>query len=275
MMTCPQCGKVYRGSIAFCLEDGTPLIDAGAEQETQLRQHLPFSPPGILTCSVCGLGNPTNAKFCEQCGAVFTYQNDTVGMPQPVPAPPFDPGPAAPPRNQNVLIGVLAGLSLILLLVIVYMLGGGGIVVSNNDLRAQGNNQNNVNPSNSPTPSPTKSTPKPEIPLSPEYEIEEDPAEEPSMPYKFERTYRGRSNVPLTMTLNKNGSSLSGTAVTPGDIDYLSGYIDPDGSFDLEGDNPGNGVTGHWRGQIMPNGTLRGTWTANSGKQVGFSARIR
>ena len=273
-MTCPQCGKVYRGSIAFCLEDGTPLIDAGAEQETVLKPHLPFSPPGILACSVCGLGNHANAKFCEQCGAVFPYQDELAGMPQPVPAPSFDPGPV-PPRNQNVLIGVLAGLSLTLLLVIVYMLGGGGIVVSNSDLRAQGNNQNNASPGNSPTPSPTKSTPKPEKPISPENEIEEDPEEVPSVPYKFERTYRGRSNVPLTMTLNKNGSSLSGTAVTPGDIDYLSGTIDPDGSFDLAGDNQGNGITGHWRGQIMPNGTLRGTWTANSGKQIGFSARIR
>ncbi len=279
-MTCPKCGIVYKGDIAFCLEDGTPLIDTDAEPETVLKTSLPFSPPGIVACSVCGLGNRANAKFCEQCGAVFPFQDDTPGggFGQPIAVPSLGQDTATPPRNQNLLIGILAGLSLVLLMVIVYMMGGGGIIKTDGDLRAQANNPNinNPSPNNTPSPSPTKSTPKPEKSLSPDDESEEDRIEDvPTLPYKFEKVYRGHSNVPLTMSLTKKGSSLSGTAETPGDFDYLEGSIDSDGSFDMAGNNQGNGVTGHWRGQINPDGSIRGVWTANNGRQISYSASAK
>jgi len=280
MKTCPKCGTVYKGDIAFCLEDGTPLIDTDGEPETVLRTSHPFTPPGTVACSVCGLGNHANAKFCEQCGAVFPFQDETpgggYGQTIPVPSPDQD---TARPRNQNVLIGILAGLSVVLLMVIVYMAGGGGIIKTDGDLRAKVNNQNinSPSPGNSPSPSPTKGTPKPERSPSPDDGSEEDPPEDPpSLPYKFEKVFRGRSNVDLTMKLNKNGSTLTGTAVTPADIDYLSGSIDSDGNFDLAGDNQREGyVTGHWRGQIRPDGSIRGVWTANNGRQISYSASAK
>lgn len=289
MMLCPQCKKVYGDDVVFCLDDGNALIDDAVEQETVINQNVRFSTPGIVTCSVCGLSNTANSKFCQKCGAVFTHRSgypnnqsygETVGFVPPMFTPPVHPVATVPSTNKNIPIIILAALSIILVMVILFMMSGGGIFKTDGDQRTHLNNANSdssnsgsgnntavVNNKNS------AKSPKPPVSDDSDDRTDENPQKDvPSLPSRFEQEYRGRSDRPLTLSLKKNGSSLSGTATTPGDLDYLEGTIQPNGTFDLAGNNRGNGITGHWRGRIEPNGSIRGIWTANNGRQVPYSA---
>lgn len=285
MMKCPQCEKVYLDKVLYCLNDGTPLIADDDEQETVWKQNYPPPPQLSVACSVCGVENQASAKFCQQCGAVFTDPVKNAETP-PV-AYPFagtDPAVAIQPStapvsntNKNLMIAILAVLSLILIAIIIFMASGRGIFVKpDGDQKTQVSNTNtNSNSDNGNTElvQNNKNKAKSNKPSTDDEESDTVPASYPSsLPNGKERVFTGYSNVPLTMYLTRNGSSLTGTAKTPGDFDYLDGTIDTDGNFSLAGNNQGNGVSGYWRGRISSNGSIKGVWTANNGRRVSFSA---
>lgn len=296
MKICPQCSSVYEDDLLFCVEDGNALINDSAEVQTVVNEGFRLSMPGGSVCRTCGIGVPAGFDICENCRIRLTAPGQTVAgfgqqgpgpMPnqggfiaptaawgQPVQMPPA--ATAATGRNNNVLIGVLAVLSIILTAVILFQVVGNtsksnektaaGPESSSGETAASGKSGDSQSDSKKPdsdvkTPANSDATvaantTQPEAPL---------------LPYSFQHTYRGYSNRPLEMTLTKNGSSLSGVAKTPGDWDDLSGTIEPDGSFTLAGNNQGMGITGYWRGRISPNGSIRGVWTATGGRRVSYS----
>jgi hypothetical protein len=84
-----------------------------------------------------------------------------------------------------------------------------------------------------------------------------------SLPEQFQRRYAGRisNGIPFSMTLERSGRGLRGTASTSGSMDTLSGTIEPDGSFTLNGYENGIDQTGVYTGKILNNGQITGHWT--------------
>lgn len=312
-MICPQCRVFYEDDFIFCLTDGNALINAGVEQETLQSQKVGFYPSGINICSACGKNNPANSKFCNKCGAVFTqadstnpafpnrvsdlpaahivhplsnqthFQSDgsygeTIGFVPPNFVPAAPPVLGVQSANKNVLIVTLGVVSIAVLAGILIMANSGAF--RNNAERPTRSNGENSDSPNSVLGTNTdtegnKSTTRNNSTRVTNINAFQDPLKEvSSLPERFSREYRGYSNRPLTMSLRKDGSSLSGTATTPGDWDDLQGTINPDGSFVLAGNNRGMGITGHWRGRIDSNGSLRGIWTATNGRRVSYSASL-
>jgi len=285
MMKCPQCEKVYLDKVLYCLNDGTLLIGDDDEQETVWKQNYPPPPRLDVACSVCGVENPASAKFCQRCGAVFTdparnFETPQNAYPFTGTGPAFAAQPVTTPvsnTNKNLMIAILAVLSLILVAIILFMASGRGIFVSPDaDQKTQVSNANsnsNSDNGNAELVQTNKNKPKSNKPTSDDEDSDVIPPSYPSsLPNGKEKVFTGYSNVPLTLYLTRNGSSLTGTAKTPGDFDYLDGTIDTDGNFSLAGNNQGNGVSGYWRGRISSNGSIKGVWTANNGRRVSFSA---
>ncbi len=310
-MICPLCKTIYPDDFLFCLTDGNTLVDNGVEQETALNPNVRFSTPGVVLCPACGFNSEANSTFCENCGIVVRHESssqpifsgnagdlpptrigypiplqsgspndqsygETVGFVQPVFTPPVQPVAAAPPQNKNILIITLAAVSIVLFAGIVYLMSGGA-VKTDEDQRTLSNKANSATSNSGSVTNTTAGASKNSAKIS-NVPVSDDPAPEntdnevPSFPERFDREYRGYSNRPLTLLLKKDGYSLSGTAKTPGDWDDLQGTVEPDGTFDLAGNNRGYGITGHWRGRISANGTIRGVWTATTGRRVSYSA---
>src|SRR6266446_9692027 len=61
MKTCPQCGRTYPDSEAFCDVDGVGL-KSGPVRGTELME-------GTVTCPVCGGKSQTGDEVCRFCGA--------------------------------------------------------------------------------------------------------------------------------------------------------------------------------------------------------------
>ena len=310
-MICPLCKTVYPDDFLFCLTDGNTLVENSVEQETALNPNVRLSMPGGVLCPACGFSSEANSAFCENCGIAVRHEpptqpfiignasdipptqigypippqnvppvnqpyGETIGFVPPVFTPPVQPVIAPPSKSKNVLIITLAALSIVLFAGIVYMMSGGAF-------KTDGNQQTLLNNANSAsfnsgsvtntTAGAGKNTTKiSNVPVSDEPAPEKTKNDVPTLPERFDREYRGYSNRPLTLLLKKDGYSLSGTAKTPGDWDALQGTIEPDGTFDLAGNNQGYGITGHWRGRIYPDGSIRGVWTATTGRRVSYSA---
>jgi hypothetical protein len=82
----------------------------------------------------------------------------------------------------------------------------------------------------------------------------------------FDRSYTGDAGgARLTMSLKKSGHNLSGRADTEVTWDNLSGSIESDGSFHLNGYERGGPMTGIWSGRIYGDGTITGNWTRPDG----------
>lgn len=262
MLICPHCRKTYADDNLFCPEDGNALV-AENEEETVVNPKIPFTGGGgggydpTINIPVGGAGGASGG---------FT--------PQPPPSPTPRPNPGG---NNNILFAIIGG-CVVIIGVLIYFLAAGG------NSKPQYETVKNNTPTPSPTASPAPtSEPKPAAntaaPVNaPPADPNPPPISRPRIPEGVERTYRGTSyvngNLPLTMTLERNGSVLNGSAMTPGDEDRLSGTIGPDGSFDLEGYNYKAGrVTGNWRGTISESGEINGTWYANNGRRVRFYAK--
>ncbi len=297
MKICRQCRSVYDDETFFCVNDGNTLIsEDSTEVETVVNESFQIPGPAVNVCRSCGIGIPAGFEICENCrirlaAPVDTFpgfnhplsaptgQNsgpgtDTVAWGQPIQMPAV----AAPAtgRNNNALIAILATLSIILAGIILFQLTSSSSRSGDSPAAGPENPAGETMASGKSVNSATdvrSSDANAKVPANADVTTEANngpPA--PFLPYTFQRTYRGYSNRPLEISLSKNGSSLSGVAKTPGDWDDLSGTIEPDGSFSLAGNNQGLGVTGYWRGRISPNGSIRGVWTATTGRRVSYSA---
>lgn len=105
MKTCPQCNSQFPDDYAFCMDDGTSLIES--EQETIVQNRIPFAgqtsslaPEMIFVCPSCGLANRADSKFCKKCGTNFPP--NFTNPPQPAQVQPFMfPSVQNPPQPQN------------------------------------------------------------------------------------------------------------------------------------------------------------------------------
>lgn len=222
----------------------------------------------MMICPQCRNSYTGDNLFCLQDGTRLVDENEqpTVVRPYPQPAP-------RPSPVNNILMGVLGG-CVVLILVLIYFLARGPGSVDTPPAPGPGS-KTPVSSSPSPTAGSTVENKSP---------VTVDPTRPPpsdktyNMPEGVERTYRGTSyvngNLSLTLTLRRDGNRLTGSAETPGDWDDLYGTIEPDGTFNLAGDNrPAGRVTGNWRGRIDKAGKVNGVWTSNkNGKRVPFSA---
>ena len=104
--------------------------------------------------------------------------------------------------------------------------------------------------------------PMPEV-RPPAVDIPKPPPTVSSLPDQFQRRYAGRigNGIPFSMTLERSGRALRGTASTSGSTDTLSGTIEPDGSFTLNGYENGIDQTGVYTGRILNSGQITGQWT--------------
>ena len=113
MKTCPQCNLSYQDDYLFCLTDGNTLKDKSGEQETRLANRLVFSEmaagqsaESMAACSVCGLANRANSKFCKKCGGPLAAANVSGAPASPAAGQPFgfgmssDNPPFQPVQNR-------------------------------------------------------------------------------------------------------------------------------------------------------------------------------
>ncbi len=293
MKICPQCRTTYEEDYLFCLSDGNALIADSTEQETVVNPARGFTipigggtPDHSGSCPACGLENKSDSKFCKKCGTVINATSFASGLPptqyaqhvppqgqaygSPIPfATPVYSTPAQPPAPvsspyKTVAIISLAAVSLLLLAGLIFLIGTGGPKTDDtnkrsNNVKTDSNSNSAINVS---TPSNNANVKRSTSPTP-----DNRPADNTQSDDNWHRKYEGYSNTRLTLVLNRNGSSLSGSAVTPGDVDYLQGSIDADGNFDMAGDNKGTGVTGQWRGVDSSTGKITGARAGNKGEQ--------
>jgi hypothetical protein len=119
----------------------------------------------------------------------------------------------------------------------------------------------NVKEQSTPNLRETAPAPAPEV-RPPAVVIPKPPPSVSSLPDQFQRRYAGRigNGIPFSMTLERSGRALMGTASTGGSTDTLSGTIEPDGSFTLKGYENGIDQTGTYTGQILNSGQITGYW---------------
>ncbi|CAN5249665.1 hypothetical protein BH10ACI1_BH10ACI1_04030 [soil metagenome] len=247
-------------------------------------------------------GNPPPNQFnpppTMQFGqSSFRSLSETVTVVQPSYTPPTQPPRSVSnTNNKNILIAVLAAVSVLLLVGIFIMNRDKNS--SENDNRSSSNteregnssaNSNNGNSEDNSSTSGGKSTDRNNIADNDKIRNEDSdistPVQKPntigrSLPNGIGQQYSGASyfpnkTLPLTLSLTRNNQTLYGSAQTPGEWDDLSGTVQPDGSFSLSGYNRNAGrVTGMWRGRITENGQVSGVWTSTDGSsKVRFSAR--
>ena len=95
----------------------------------------------------------------------------------------------------------------------------------------------------------------------------------PNPPATFQRNYEGTiGNQNFSIYIVRDGSNLSGQASTSRKTDTLSGTIDANGQFAMNGFENGKRFTGIYKGNIYDNGTIDGSWTKPDGtKETSFS----
>lgn len=282
MKLCPQCQTVYEDDGVFCILDGTLLLVNDQEIETKanpISAYPQFSGNLPHTIQIGQSDIPSN--------------NDTVTLVQPSFTSPNQHVEPQSNTNKNIIIAVLGVVSALLLAGIFIMNSGTNSDKnkSSSDAEREGvsaansnNNGTKSNNSNSET-----SDESDTVAANDKKKIDDFDKDTPEketvdigrrIPNGIEQQYVGSSyfpnkTIPLTLTLVRNGQSLSGTAQTPGELDYLNGIIQPNGSFSLAGNNQNAGrVTGTWRGKISESGQISGVWTSTiNGSKVRFSAQ--
>jgi len=272
---------VYEDDGVFCILDGTLLLE-NEEIETKANPISAYPQFG---------GNLPHTIQIGQ--SDIPSNNDTVTLVQPSFTSPNQHVEPPSNTNKNIIIAVLGVISAVLLAGIFIMNNGtnsadnksssnsereGVSETTSNNNSAKSNNSNSEISNESDT---VAANNKKKID-----EIDKDTPEKETVdigrriPNGIEQQYIGSSyfpnkTIPLTLTLVRNGQSLSGTAQTPGELDYLNGIIQPNGSFSLAGNNQNAGrVTGTWRGKISESGQISGVWTSTiNGSKVRFSAQ--
>jgi hypothetical protein len=127
MKRCPSCNRTYNDlSLNFCLEDGTPLIAAGAPDPNATIRY-----PGPRDTSE----PPPTEIYRPSAPPVPPRQT----APPPPPPPQWLPTPPAPPQKKsNAVWWIFGGLAALLVI-------GGGLVVMLIALASLGSNVNNSN----------------------------------------------------------------------------------------------------------------------------------
>jgi hypothetical protein len=127
MKRCPSCNRTYNDlSLNFCLEDGTPLIAAGAPDPNATIRY-----PGPRDTSE----PPPTEIYRPSAPPVPARQT----APPPPPPPQWSPTPPAPPQKKsNAVWWIFGGLAALLVI-------GGGLVVMLIALASLGSNVNNSN----------------------------------------------------------------------------------------------------------------------------------
>ena len=99
-----------------------------------------------------------------------------------------------------------------------------------------------------------------------------------SLRNEFARDYEGTIGSRFfTISLQRNGRSISGTASTGKKTDNLSGTIESNGEFEADGEEAGGDiVTGKYSGKIENSGRITGYWTYPDGsKPIRFDVTQR
>lgn len=165
MKSCPQCSAAYPDEYKFCLIDGTTLKEPDAEQETVVKNRIEFSIPSpagfSLNCTVCGVENSSDSRFCKNCGAPL-HEPVSGSLPPPNPASGEDRGTGTTAdggrRSLLPIIAVVLLGSFIIAAAIIYSSQAGPV-------NPESGNNANKSPKTSATPTPT-STPTPPPPKS-------------------------------------------------------------------------------------------------------------
>ena len=222
----------------------------------------------MIICSQCGSTVEDGEQFCSECGA-------RVGMATASQSPPFSPSvtqstqglsdqqtytaasplsstPTAPKKQTNPIVWVAIPFGLLVVVILTVI----GFSVSNSN-----NNSTSTQNTSSTTNSPSRTTSAP-----------------PGLPDSFQRSYQGtigsKSTLSFSMSLTRSGRDLRGTASTGSKTDTLSGTIETDGRFRLEGYENGNTFSGIYSGQIYSDGTINGSWVNPRGRgESQFSLR--
>ncbi len=266
MNICPQCSTAYDDENIYCLADGNALIIDGPEVETVINRKFGFTfqPDPVeatQACGTCGNPNKASSRFCKKCGKAVGAQGGQFGFAdysqsQPSPTVTFQPPRSGelssfgtqPSSYRNVVIGVLASAA-VFVLALVYIVSSSSSSVSPSH-KATGNSANTSS-------SETKS-------------------DSSTRNETFDRTYTGtigkKNPMVLTMALKRENNILSGRADTPGSWDRLSGSIQNDGSFFLNGNERDGPLTGTYTGRINDDGLITGTYRQTNGKSSDFSA---
>ena len=290
MRLCPKCQSVYADTEVFCWKDGSLLIEKINNPQISPNQ-APTIPhfDGITPPS--GYNPPPPTVQVGQSN--IPPFNETVTLIQPSFTPPTQPPRIESNSNKNVIIAVLATASVFLLIGMLFLLINNYKISkelevgSSSNTEREGNSGANNNSSSEDISSANSS--QSDDRNSNKSEKEENdistPEKKPdaisqSLPNGIEQQFSGSSRFPnktlsLTLSLTRNGKSLSGAAITREDWDDLSGTIQPDGTFFLKGYNDRFGrVTGNWSGKISESGQISGTWISTiDGTRVPFSAR--
>ncbi len=244
---CPHCGADIIPGAIFC-----------GQCRQQIRTDVAVTNPGTdvnkyqllgSLCPNCSSAIPPDSGYCHHCSQAV--------KPAPPPPPPPTLRHDTPPINNNQVTpnpdntarNVLIGVGGVLLLLFI-------VVIASNIPKSSNNSNYNTNTTGYTSYTNSNSSRTTTV----------------SLPDSFERTYRGTiAGQTFSMTLTKSYRDLRGTASTSRSSDTLSGSIDSDGRFRLDGYENGVRFTGIYTGQINANGTITGYWTTPAGtKETSF-----
>jgi hypothetical protein len=176
-----------------------------------------------------------------------------------------------------IIVGAL-GLLAIGALAAILLVGPRGTTPANN---AAPSPQPSINTSGTASPIPTASARESSTPIlretAPTPAVPKPPPPIPSLPDQFSRQYQGTigDGKSFWMMLNRSGHKLTGTARTYGSTDTLSGTIEDDGSFQLNGYENGIEQKGIYTGKIYGNGQVTGRWEGRGKGRGSASFSVR
>jgi hypothetical protein len=267
MKHCPQCQQFYEDDGEFCVSDGSLLVLVGSPSQSRVVVSWDDGPPG---------------------GEVPTQY---VSIPQqPTHAP-----PASSSNPPNWLYGLIGGLVAVILMGAVYLVfiapherdsekaraensttpaNSSVSNAMNGTINNPGANQNSFLSSST---TPAKNTAANAIPNAARPAANAANAaansvySNPVAEKHFRRTFAGTvDNDGIEMYLERNGSSLTGK-VNPNNhnaVIYVEGYIQNDGSFQMDEKSDIGVVTGVYRGRFNGDGTVNGTWSKPGGEKT-------
>jgi hypothetical protein len=251
MRKCSQCGQLYSDDDIFCANDGMTLTAAPPV----------FNAPNRV---VIPLGNVQPTQVVATPSQIAP----------PYPQPPVSSSASSGPANWLYLvIGMLIAIVLAMGIGLFLMQGRA------NNSTAQSSNENkddNRSSSNQNT-----AVNKPALNTISANAANIDPprnvantayaaANKPNVPVanRFDRSYEGTlNNDQIEMQLARNGSSLNGKVIPKNRYADISvhGSIDSDGAFVLTEYSDLGATTGIYRGRILPDNTITGSWSKPDG----------